>query len=210
MGELEELPADFHRFLKASLSKATAQVEDKVWEGLLDKKTKSPKSSQDRLSLWAGWMQIILLYRDVAKTNGSEGMCNLTTHSIITADRWTLESWFTVNMQRKAESLMNCAAVMYDLHFGKRKPTTLVDGMDTAMLFDRVESQQVDFRKSSLGIWINSSKSWSNLVPSCASSPGRPDVGQSFERPAGQTAKEYDAISDAAAAKEAEEIGMMR
>jgi hypothetical protein len=185
MGELEELPADFHRFLKASLSKATAQVEDKVWEGLLDKKTKAPKSSQDRLSLWAGWMQIILLYRDVAKTNGSEGISDLTTHSMITADSFAIESWFNVNMQRKAESLMNCAAVMYDLHFGKRKPTTSVDGMNTAMLFRTVESQQVEFRKSSLGVRINSSKSWPNLVPSCASSPGRPGFGQSLERSAG-------------------------
>ncbi|KAI0398452.1 hypothetical protein F5Y17DRAFT_4397 [Xylariaceae sp. FL0594] len=127
MGELQELPADFHQFLKASLSKAIAEAEDKVWGALLNKKIKSPKSSQGQLVLWTGWMQMVLLYRDVARASGSE------------------ESWIDANMQRKAEGLMNCAAVMYDLNFGKKPPTVSMANSDIVELFVKVQFQHAEF-----------------------------------------------------------------
>ncbi|KAI1817877.1 hypothetical protein GGS20DRAFT_582132 [Poronia punctata] len=122
--ELDELPSDFHRFLRASLSRAIADVEEKVWLGLMNRKR---KPSQDKLSIWACCMQIILLYRDVTGTNDSE------------------ESWFNGNTRRKAESLMNCAAVMHEVQFGKKKVPVPRDDINIALLFDNVESRQTEF-----------------------------------------------------------------
>ena len=59
------------------------------------------------------------------------------------------EPWIHTDLQRRAENLMNYAAVMCDLHFSKKKPTSAGEYTHLAMCFEKVEYLQIKFCKLS-------------------------------------------------------------
>ncbi|KAI3331922.1 hypothetical protein HD806DRAFT_529693 [Xylariaceae sp. AK1471] len=127
--ELEELPYEIHRSLKAVLARAITDVEKDVLKNLLERK---PKSQSDRLPLWVCWMQVILFYRDLASIAGSQ------------------EPRLDGDLQRKVEGLMNYAVVMCDLHFSKKKPAATVEDETNSRIclttwLEKVEFQQSEF-----------------------------------------------------------------
>ncbi|RWA13422.1 hypothetical protein EKO27_g1656 [Xylaria grammica] len=123
--DLEQLPYEIHRVLKALAAKLIKGIENDVLSELAGKR---PKSAADRLPLWACMMQVVLLYHDLINIVSSQ------------------EPWIHENLQHKAESLMNYAVVMCDLHFGKKKPTSASEyGIESAHWFEKVECLQLKF-----------------------------------------------------------------
>ncbi|KAI0543119.1 hypothetical protein GGR58DRAFT_9794 [Xylaria digitata] len=122
---LEQLPYDLHRVLKAMAAKLIKGIENDVLNELAGKR---PKTSAERLPLWACMMQVVLLYHDLITIVGSQ------------------EPWVHENLQRKAENLMNYVVVMCDLNFGKKKPTPAGEcGINFACCFEKVECLQMKF-----------------------------------------------------------------
>ncbi|KAI0196183.1 hypothetical protein EV127DRAFT_477100 [Xylaria flabelliformis] len=123
--DLEKLPYEIYRVLKAMAAKLMKGIESDVLSELAARR---PKSPADRLPLWACMMQIVLLYRDLMTTLGSQ------------------EPRVHEDLQHRAEGLMNYAVVMCDLHFGKKKPASMAEyGIHLSGCFEKVECLQLKF-----------------------------------------------------------------
>ncbi|KAI0404921.1 hypothetical protein F4802DRAFT_597600 [Xylaria palmicola] len=123
--DLEQLPYEIHRVLKAMAAKLLKGIENDVLSDLTGRR---PKSAADRLPLWACVMQVVLLYHDLMNVVSSQ------------------ELWVHEDLRQKVEDLMNYAVVMCDLHFGKKKPTSLSEyGTHLSNLFEKVECLQLKF-----------------------------------------------------------------
>ncbi|KAI0489622.1 hypothetical protein F4859DRAFT_159121 [Xylaria cf. heliscus] len=123
--DMEQLPYEIHRVLKAMAAKLMKGIESDVLSELAGRR---PKSTAERLPLWACMMQVVLLYRDLM--------------TIVS----TQEPWVHEDLQQRAEGLMNYAAVMCDLHFGKKKPTPAIEfGIHLSSYFEKVECLQLKF-----------------------------------------------------------------
>jgi hypothetical protein len=122
---LEPLPRELGLVLKAMSAKLIKGIENDVLGELAGRR---PKMAADRLALWACMMQIVLLYHDLITIVSSQ------------------EPWIHKDLQQKAENLLNYAAVMCDLHFGKKKPTSAKEhGIYVQEYFDRAERMQLKF-----------------------------------------------------------------
>ncbi|KAH8158917.1 hypothetical protein CIB48_g9322 [Xylaria polymorpha] len=123
--DLEPLPYEIHRVLKAMAAKLMKGIESDVLSELA---VRRPKSPADRLPLWACMMQVVLLYRDLMSIVSSQ------------------EPWAREDLRKRAENLMNYAVVMCDLHFGKKKPTLATEfGIHLLGCFEKVECLQLRF-----------------------------------------------------------------
>ncbi|KAI0526057.1 hypothetical protein F5B22DRAFT_266914 [Xylaria bambusicola] len=121
--EYGRLPDEIHRVLKGIAAKLIKGIENDVLSELSGRR---PKQA-DRLPLWACTMQVVLLYHDLISITSSQ------------------EPWVHTDLPRRAESLMNYAVVMCDLHFGKKKPTLASDYAHLTTCFANVEFQQIKF-----------------------------------------------------------------
>ncbi|KAI0815713.1 hypothetical protein GGR55DRAFT_699551 [Xylaria sp. FL0064] len=123
--DYEQLPYEIHRALKATAAKLIKGIENDVLGELAGRR---PKSSADRLPLWACMMQVVLLYHDLIAIVSSQ------------------EPWIQKDLQRRAEGLMNYAVVMCDLHFGKKKPSVASEyHIYVRDCFEKVECLQMKF-----------------------------------------------------------------
>ncbi|KAJ3575224.1 hypothetical protein NPX13_g4102 [Xylaria arbuscula] len=122
-GDYEQLPYEIHQVLKGVAAKLIKGIENDVLGELAGRR---PKQGE-RLPLWTCMMQVVLLYHDLLTIVSSQ------------------EPWVHTDLQRRAENLMNYAAVMCDLHFGKRKPTSTGEYAHLSACFDKVEYTQIKF-----------------------------------------------------------------
>ncbi|KAI1180608.1 hypothetical protein F4777DRAFT_254707 [Nemania sp. FL0916] len=124
--DLEQLPSEIHRVLKAMAAKLIKGIENDVLSELTARRQKL--ASLDRLILWACMMQVVLLYHDLITVVSSK------------------EVWIREDLPQKAEALMNYAVVMCDLHFGKKKPTLPTEhGPYLSCCFEKAECLQLKF-----------------------------------------------------------------
>ncbi|KAI1294559.1 hypothetical protein F5Y03DRAFT_387596 [Xylaria venustula] len=123
--DYEQLPYEIHRVLKAMAAKLIKGIENDVLSELAGRR---PKTTADRLPLWACMMQVVLLYHDLITIVSSQ------------------EPWILTELRRKAVGLMNYAVVMCDLHFGKKKPALGNEyGTHLTGCFEKVECLQMKF-----------------------------------------------------------------
>ncbi|KAI1436368.1 hypothetical protein GGR50DRAFT_702024 [Xylaria sp. CBS 124048] len=130
--QLECLPEEIRWTLRGVAAKRMKGIEADVLKDLAERpKSSSSKSSSDGLALWVCTMQLVLLYRDLRDIIGF--LPGTLNHG---------------DIRRKAESLMNYAVVICELHFGKKKKKpTLANEQESqlSVQFNRVQALEAEF-----------------------------------------------------------------
>ncbi|KAI1115144.1 hypothetical protein F5Y14DRAFT_137278 [Nemania sp. NC0429] len=124
--DLEQLPCEIHKVLKAMAAKLIKGIESDVLSELVGKRPKLAPAEQ--LPLWVCMMQVVLMYHHLVTVVSSQ------------------EPWIHEELQQKAEGLMNYAVVMCDLLFSKKKLTSPGEyGSHLSCCFEKVECLQLKF-----------------------------------------------------------------
>ncbi|KAI0873914.1 hypothetical protein GGS24DRAFT_362451 [Hypoxylon argillaceum] len=122
---LEPLPYEILRVLKAMAAKLIKGIENDV---LNDLAAKRPKTPAERLTVWACMMQVVLLYHDLITIFSSQ------------------ELKIYEDLQQKAEGLMNYVVVMCHSHLSKKKPTSPIElGAHLSSCFEKADRLQMKF-----------------------------------------------------------------